>query len=350
MPKGTTYSNEKKNEAMRKFKELRALLPHYTHFYLDSMVADYQPNTIVAYARDLITFFKYLKEAVPMLKELETKDVPLDIIENLTAMDILEYKNYLLHNDGENKHSNQASSVERRMAPLRGLCGVLFDTGAISSNPTAYSASRRRRRADKREVVYLENEEVQSLLETVETSKVASERQQKFATKTQLRDSAIITLLLNTGMRVSELVGIDLSDLNFEDGSVRIVRKGGAEQLVYFGDRVAAALHDYIELERAGYAKDGEPALFLSLQKSRMTVRAVEYMVKKFAREAVPNKRISPHKMRSTYGTALYEKTSDIRLVADVLGHEDVTTTARHYASVKEKNRKAAGQIKPYED
>lgn len=92
-----------------------------------------------------------------------------------------------------------------------------------------------------------------------------------------------------------------------------------------------------------------EKALFLSLKRKRMSVRSVEYMVKKFSSESVAGKKISPHKLRSTYGTALYNQTSDIRLVADVLGHKDVNTTITHYAAIDEEHRRRAAEVRPYD-
>jgi site-specific recombinase XerD len=127
---------------------------------------------------------------------------------------------------------------------------------------------------------------------------------------------------------------------------VKVVRKGGAEQHVYFNENTASALSDYINGERLRYIPEsGEKALFLSSQRKRMTVRAVEYMVKKYAKIAAPDKKISPHKARSSFATELYQQTSDIRLVADVLGHEDVSVTARRYSAAKSQNRQKAGKI-----
>ena len=349
MSRTSDYVRKQKADILEKFNELRSLLPSFTHPYLDGMMVDYQPNTLVAYARDLLTFFKYLQEMNPALSKIEIRDIPIEAVDSLTAQDIIEYRNYLAYNAGKNAHSNQAVSIERRMAPLRGFYSTAVELGYLKNNPTTYHFGRKRKKSEKREIVYLEKNEVRNLLDTVDKSKVASSRQRMYAEKTRLRDSAILTLMLYTGIRVSECVGIDLDDLNFTNNSVRVTRKGGADQVVYFGEKTAKALEEYISSERPGYiGEEKEKALFLSTQKKRMTARAIEYMVKKFSQEAVPEKNISPHKMRSTYGTALYDETNDIRLVADVLGHEDVTTTARHYAAAKERHRKEAGNIELY--
>ena len=117
--------------------------------------------------------------------------------------------------------------------------------------------------------------------------------------------------------------------------------------VVYFGDEVADALENYIEADRKVITplSGHEQALFLSTQRKRMGVQAVENMVKKYARQVTPNKKITPHKLRSTYGTSLYKETGDIYLVADVLGHKDVNTTKKHYAAIDEDRRRQAANI-----
>jgi len=167
--------------------------------------------------------------------------------------------------------------------------------------------------------------------------------------KTKTRDLAILTLLLGTGIRVSECVGLDINDVDFKNNGIKVTRKGGNEMVVYFGDEVRDALENYLETTRAAATPlpSHENALFLSTQRKRMGVQAIENMVKKYARQVTPNKKITPHKLRSTYGTNLYKETGDIYLVADVLGHKDVNTTRKHYAAIDEdRRRQAASAVK----
>ena len=181
----------------------------------------------------------------------------------------------------------------------------------------------------------MESDEVANFLDTVEFGNNLSKQQLRFHEKMKTRDLAMMTLMLSTGIRVSECVGINISDVDFDRSSIRVVRKGGNEDLVYFSDEAAEVLLEYLE-ERKNIdpAPGSEDALFLSSHRTRMTARNVEYMVKKYARVATPLKKITPHKLRSTYGTALYQETSDIYLVASVLGHKDVNTTRKHYAAM----------------
>ena len=123
------------------------------------------------------------------------------------------------------------------------------------------------------------------------------------------------------------------------------MRKGGYEAVVYFGEEVEDALLDYWDERTHKTAATGhEYALFLSMQNKRISVRAVEKLVKKYASKVTSLKKITPHKLRSTYGTNLYRETGDIYLVADVLGHKDVNTTRKHYAAQQEENRRRAAK------
>ena len=181
------------------------------------------------------------------------------------------------------------------------------------------------------------------LLDEVENGGSLTEKQKTFHNKTKIRDLALLTLLLGTGIRVSECVGLDISDVDFRNGGIRIHRKGGKEVTVYFGVEVEDALKDYLEERTQMEPAEGhDNALFLSLQMKRMSVRSVENLVKKYAKIVTPLKKITPHKLRSTYGTALYRETGDIYLVADVLGHADVNTTKKHYAALDDARRRSA--------
>ena len=162
-----------------------------------------------------------------------------------------------------------------------------------------------------------------------------------------------MTLLLGTGIRVSECVGLDINDIDFKNNGIKVTRKGGSEMVIYFGEEVRNAFENYLETTRASATPlpDHENALFLSTQRKRMGVQAIENMVKKYAKQVTPNKKITPHKLRSTYGTSLYKETGDIYLVADVLGHKDVNTTKKHYAAIDDmRRRQAASAVKLREE
>ena len=211
----------------------------------------------------------------------------------------------------------------------------------ISTNPTLLIDMPK---LHQKEIIRLDPGEVASLLDYIEhAGDGLSKHQKAYYEKTKVRDLALITLLLGTGIRVSECVGLDISDVDFRNGCIHVFRKGGNEMFVYFGDEVAKALYDYIEERKEIDTLPGhENALFLSSQNKRISVKAVENLVGKYTRQITTTKKITPHKLRSTYGTQLYQETGDIYLVADVLGHKDVNTTKRHYAAMSDARRRSA--------
>jgi site-specific recombinase XerD len=195
----------------------------------------------------------------------------------------------------------------------------------------------------EKEIIRLDPDEVAILLDNAETGEKLTKKQLQYHQKNKLRDVAMLTLMLGTGIRVSECVGIDINDIDFNNGGIKIRRKGGYEAVVYFGEEVELALLDYLEQRNTMIPVEGhEDALFLSMQNKRITVRAVENLVKKYSSTVTSLKKITPHKLRSTYGTSLYRETGDIYLVADVLGHKDVNTTRKHYAALEEERRRKA--------
>ena len=194
----------------------------------------------------------------------------------------------------------------------------------------------------------LNKDEISELISVAELGDGLSKHASGYHRKTKIRDTAIITLFLGTGIRISELVGLDNDSFDFDENSFIVTRKGGNKAILYFSDEVKYALQEYItEKQNDEKVPQNEPAFFLSLQYKRLNVRSVENLVKKYSKIVTPLKKITPHKLRSTYGTRLYNETGDIYIVADVLGHRDVNTTKKHYAAISEDNRKqVANKVK----
>lgn len=345
------YNKQKEKKDRMKLHEIKQLLPKYTYDFLDEK-ADQNANTGVAYARDLYTFFEYLKEYNPSLSNHTIAEIPFETLEALHYQDINEYQHYLdeAHPEvsGTKEHANGKAGIARRMSALRGFYEYECRQGFLKHDPCT-QATRIRVKTDDHVIIRMTPSEVKAFLELVKSGNVGSEHQRKILQKTKERDYAILTLLLSTGIRVSECVGLDVDDINFKENSMRVFRKGHKEQFLYFSDKESEILKEYIDIYRKLYVQsDDEKALFLSSQKKRLAVRSVQQMVKKYAEVSVTNKKISPHKMRSTYGTALYKQTGDIRLVADVLGHSDINTTSKHYAALEDEHRRRAAEIDPY--
>lgn len=303
-------------------------------------------RTRLAYAYDLRMFFEFLHEKNSACTKLEISRIPLAYLDLLNRQDIEEYLEYvsLYQKDGKNI-INEERGKSRKLASLRSFYNYFFETEKIKKNPAALVPLPKQH--DK-EIIRLEPNEVAILLDQVEDGSKLTKKEQEYHKKTKLRDVALITLLLGTGIRVSECVGLDLQDVDFDVYGIRILRKGGKEAIIYFGEEVGTALLDYLEQREHMVPAEGhENALFLSLQNRRMAVRSVENLVKKYASRVTTLKKITPHKLRSTYGTALYQETGDIYLVADVLGHSDVNTTRKHYAAQEdERRRRAANAVR----
>ena len=354
--KRVTYSQQVDRKNIMLLRDVLATLPEYVKDYFRSIDASSQTRTRISYAYDLRVFFEFLKSQNPLYKKYDLRDFTLEDLDRVNARDIEEYMEYLkLYNSPEERgtssglNSNGQLGIKRKLSALRSFYGYLFRNQMIKTNPTVLVEMPK---IHERTIVRLDADEVAILLDYVENcGQTLTGKALAYYNKTRERDIALITLLLGTGIRVSECVGLDIEDIDFRNNGIRIVRKGGNEAVVYFGDEVERALLNYLEVRKGIVPCLGhEHALFYSTQKRRMTVRSVENLVEKYASQ-VTIKKITPHKLRSTYGTALYRETGDIYLVADVLGHKDVNTTRRHYAAMDdERRRRAAGAVRLRED
>ena len=200
-------------------------------------------------------------------------------------------------------------------------------------------------RIKEKNIIRMDAHEVARLIDNIESGEKLSKNQKIWHAKNKIRDLAIVVTLLGTGVRVTELVGLDISDIDFDNGSMRVIRKGGNEDMVYFGEETEEMLRNYLDERLLLEPEPGhEQALFISQKNTRITVRSVERLVKKYA-STTTSKKITPHKLRSTYGTSLYQETGDIYLVADVLGHKNVNTTRKHYAAMTEDNKRKAAKV-----
>ena len=276
-----------------------------------------------------------------------------DDIRKVTKQDLERYARYLslyvkneALDDGQvasKEITNHEYGIKRKYASLRAFYKYLFSDGLIDSNTAALVPLPK---LHERAIIRLDIDEVARILDTAETGQNLPKTYQKYHNVTKKRDLAMLSLFLGTGIRISECVGLNIDDFDFEQNAFVVTRKGGKEVILYLSDEVADALVSYLEDRKKIEALPGhENAFFLSIQRRRITQRAVENMVKKYASIAAPlKKKISPHKLRSTFGTNLYRETGDIYLVADVLGHSDVNTTRKHYAAMAEDHRRIAAQ------
>lgn len=347
MEKQKNYHDELNKKNIEKLRTLLDTLPSFCKLYFRGMSETIASRTKIAYAYDLRVFFEYMQKNNSYCKKYEMKDLPLSVLDQIKREDIEEYLEYLslYQNSNEEEIMNDERGKSRKLASLRSFYHFFYRNELIKTNPPALVPMPK---LHEKEIIRLEPNEVAILLDQVEEGTNLTKQQMNFHEKTKIRDLALLTLLLGTGIRVSECVGLDINDVDFDNMGIKVRRKGGYEDIVYFGDEVMYALLDYMEERKHIIPIDGhENAFFLSIQNRRITVRAVEKLVKKYALLVNNLKKITPHKLRSTFGTNLYQETGDIYLVADVLGHKDVNTTRKHYAAMKEDHkRKAANVIK----
>lgn len=338
------YSREQEIKNTKKMREILEDLPGFCRQYFRGIEESTGARTRLAYAYDLRVFFEFIQRENPSLKNTSIRDFPISILERIGREDIEEYLDFLTYYEKDGQvFTNDARGKARKLSAVRSLFKYFYTSEILTKDVTALVPLPK---LHEKPIVRLDSDEVAKMLMKADSGAELTRSQQRFHDKTRLRDMAILTLLLGTGIRVSECVGLDLDDLDFREKGMLVHRKGGSESIVYFGDEVEAALKDYLEQRKQILPKEGhEKALFLSLQNRRITVRAVENLVKKYAGLATSLKKITPHKLRSTYGTSLYRETGDIYLVADVLGHKDVNTTRKHYAAIDEDRRKNARNI-----
>ena len=329
-----------------KLRELLKELPPFCKQYFRGIENETSTRTRIAYAMDLKIFFEFLKETNSILGKIEITSYPVSLLDDLRREDIEEYLEYLTYYEKDGKiFTNDERGKSRKLASLRSFYSYFYTGEIISKNVASLVPMPK---LHQKQIIRLDPNEVSSLLDLVEHGEKLTASEKKYHNKTVLRDLAILTLLLGTGIRVSECVGLDLHDVDFDNGGIKIRRKGGYEAVIYFGDEVEESLQNYLYLRKEVIPESGhENALFLSMQNRRLTVRSIENLVKKYASKVTSLKKITPHKLRSTYGTNLYRETNDIYLVADVLGHKDVNTTKKHYAALDEEiRRQAANKVK----
>lgn len=344
MEKTHNYHDDLAKKNIEKLRELLATLPSFCKIYFRGMNDTISSRTKIAYAYDLRLFFEYIYKNKGLADNYSIQDIPMSILDQIKREDIEEYLDYLAlyKNHDEAEVMNEERGKSRKLASLRSFYNFYFANELIETNPAALV---KMPKLHEKEIIRLDPDEVAILLDQVEDGTKLSKKQLEYHNKTKVRDLALMTLLLGTGIRVSECVGLDIQDVDFNNQAVKVRRKGGYEDVVYFGEEVNDALLSYLELRKHTIPMEGhEDALFLSMQNRRLTVRSVENLVKKYARLVNGLKKITPHKLRSTYGTTLYQETGDIYLVADVLGHKDVNTTRKHYAAMKDEHKRKAAK------
>ena len=351
MDKKVTYHEQTDIENTLRLRDVLKTLPPFCRDFFRAIEPRTTTKTRISYAYDIRIFFQFLLEQNPAFRDWSIDAFTVDVLDQITAVDLEEYEEYLkVYQAGDKTETNGERGLKRKMSSLRSFYAYYFKREMIHTNPTVLVDVPK---IHQKSIIRLEADEVALLLDYIEHGGDDLTGQKKvYYEKNKDRDLALVTLLLGTGVRVSECVGLDIEDVDFKNNGIKVTRKGGNEMVVYFGPEVEKALKNYLEVRKNIIPVEGhEHALFYSTQRKRIGVQAVENLVKKYARQVTTTKKITPHKLRSTYGTALYQETGDIYLVADVLGHKDVNTTKKHYAALDDsRRRQAATAVKLRED
>ncbi len=336
-----TYHEQVDIQNVEYIRNICNLLPQYVKTFFRGIQQTHSSRSRLMYAREIQHFFEYIVEVYDKVPLESTKDVSLDILSDIDAEFILDYMDYLQKYVRDGRiYTNNRVTIKRKLAALSVFYKFLYKHGHVTNNPISKVDFPK---LHEKAIVRMEANEVADFLDNVEFGSNLTFKQQSYHTKSKNRDLALLTLMLSTGIRISECVGLDIGDIDFNNMCIKVIRKGGKEAIVYFSDEAGEALGIYMDERKKIEAVTGHSnALFLSSHKKRISVRAVENLVKKYAQSSVPLKKITPHKLRSTYGTALYQETDDIYLVADVLGHSDVNTTKKHYADIDNNRRRSA--------
>ncbi|MEI3394887.1 MAG: tyrosine recombinase XerC [Clostridia bacterium] len=307
--------------------------PDYLNSFLDYTVTilNKSPNTVKEYNYDLATFLKFIKIHFNLTKEddfanITINDISLDTIKKIKLDDIHAFLSYLT-----NTYHSKAATRARKASSIRVFFNYLSQkANLIEFNPAQNLETPK---LDKRLPKYLSLDDSKKLLEAAGNEENRNNK----------RDYAIITLFLNCGMRLSELVGINIKDINFSECQMTVIGKGNKERTIYLNNACMSAINNYLSVRPVEGIKtdklNSKNALFLSERKERISRRTVQYIVdKELSAAGLDTNKYSVHKLRHTAATLMYQYGKvDIRALQEVLGHESISTTEiyTHVANVQ---------------
>ena len=289
-------------------------------------------KTVNEYCLDLRTFFRFMKKFRGLdcglsFEKIPVNDIDIDFIRSITKSDIFEFMNYVADD-----RNNMSSTRQRKTSTLRGFFTYLSThENLIDKNPTEDLATPKRKKTLPK---YLSLEQSIDLLKAVEGPD-------------KERDYCMLTIFLNCGLRLSELVNINIEDVEFGAQNIVVNGKGDKERSVYLNDACLEALVNYIKVRPKDQVKD-KNALFLSKRKTRISPKTVQYIVNKYLEKiGLGNAGYSVHKLRHTAATLMYQYGNvDIKVLQDILGHENLGTT-QIYTHTSSKQRESAIQSNP---
>lgn len=320
------------------------LNPEYVNSFLDysAVVLNKSPNSVKEYNYDLNMFLKYMKIHLKITKEtdfskINIRDFDIQTLKKITTNDINSFLSYLALNQG-----SRPATRARKISTIRIFFAYLYDQKLIDDNPALGIKTPKQ---EKRMPKYLSLDDSKKLL-----SVTADENDEN-----KERDYAIITLFLNCGLRLSELVGINISNIDFSEYKLTVIGKGNKERTIYLNEACIRAIQDYLSVRpKEGVkvdSKGSNKALFLSKRKERISNRMVQYIVERELMKAgLDTSKYSTHKLRHTAATLMYQYGHvDIRALQELLGHESIATT-EIYTHVSNEQVRNAVESNPLND
>lgn len=322
--------------------------PNFLNAFLDysTTILNKSPNSIKEYNYDLAMFLKFIKIHFKMtkktdFKEIQITDLKMDTIKKIQIDDIHAFLGYLT-STFHSKPATRARKISTIRIFFNYLCQDASNEYKLNQNPTINLKTPKK---EKRLPKYLSLEDSKKLLE------VAGDEENR----NYERDFAITTLFLNCGMRLSELVGINIKDIDFSECKLNVVGKGNKERTIYLNKPCMKAISDYLQVRpKEGIKHDkkhSEKALFLSERRERISNRTVQYIIgKELSKAGLDTNKYSVHKLRHTAATLMYQYGQvDIRALQELLGHESISTT-EIYTHVNNDQIRSAVERNPLAD
>ncbi len=339
MSKNSKWYESKETRLNNKLETIIMDFPYFARDYITVKRTRLTTNTLVIYAYTIQSFLNFLLKSKGNNSGIIIHDLKVDDMKMVGVQELKAYEKYLQQESNVSNYNNSYRTIAYKFSILKGLYNHMRSKGRINQNPfDGYKVSGRR---EENDCNYLSVEEVQNLFQSViDLSNCKSEHQAAYLKKSQLRDYTILLLILNTGIRVSECQGLDIQDIDFSENRLEVARGRQNQSYVYFNDKVCDVLRSYLLYRKQMETKfSEETALFLSMRRTRISIRAIQKLVSKVAAMDIKEKSVTPRMLRNTYGVELYKETKDVQLVGAVLG---CPTNAEKYAEQAKPNKRNA--------
>ena len=335
----------KEYEINHECEKIEETLPSWLRGYFMYLKSNDLPMTRLSYLREVRFFCNYLISETELKESVsDIKDLKPEHFDNITSVDInifIDYcRSYVVKNDkgSESLYTNSNAALSHKKSTVSVLFKYLYRDGFVSKNITDGFDPIRMPKPGEREIKALQDDEVVRMLDAVSTGDGLTEKEKDYWEKTKYRDKLILLILVTYGLRLSELVQLNVSSFNFDRGEFKIYRKRGKESIMPINRTITEAYDEYIKLERPPEERicpQDRDALLLSLQGKRLTDRQVRQIVKKYTSIGMGTTRengYSPHKLRATAATSLIARGNSVYDVQELLDHDNVTTTQLYAA------------------